>query len=194
MGGGASLLRGSTDLAAGLSSFNKNQYVRVTIQDASLKMEIFNSLPPTTGGTPIQAISATDTTYPISGTWQYNNTSQSLISFISNDVTTNTVTYNANGGTGTAPPTQTGSTSYIVSANTLMRDGYTFKNWNTKSDGTGASYTPGATITSSATLYAQWTQNKIRGLKSLNADVINAQSLGVDVQRVYSFGVLKWER
>ena len=31
-------------------------------------------------------------------------------------------------------------------------------------------------------------------LKSLNADVINAQSLGVDVQRVYSYGELVWER
>lgn len=55
-----------------------------------------------------------------------------------------TVTYNANGGS-------VSPASKKVSA--------TFKNWNTKKDGTGTTYTPGQQITTNVdmTLYAQWT-------------------------------------
>ena len=68
--------------------------------------------------------------------------------------------YNGNGNTsGTAPSSQTGSTTYIVSEKgTLKKTGYNFKNWNTKSGGNGTSYSPGDTITLTGTtiLYAQW--------------------------------------
>lgn len=74
-----------------------------------------------------------------------------------------TVSYNVNGGSGTAPSSQTkyyGKTLTLqpASANPT-RNGYTFKNWNTKADGTGTSYSPGANYTANAnvTLYAQWT-------------------------------------
>ena len=45
---------------------------------------------------------------------------------------------------------QNGSTNYAI---------YTFKNWNTKADGSGTSYAAGAdiTLTENTTLYAQWT-------------------------------------
>ena len=52
----------------------------------------------------------------------------------------------------TTTPTcyQNGSTNYAI---------YTFKNWNTKADGSGTSYAAGAdiTLTEITTLYAQWT-------------------------------------
>lgn len=49
-------------------------------------------------------------------------------------------------------------TSASVTLPSHSRTGYTFNGWNTKSDGTGTSYTSGAkyTPTSNTTLYAQW--------------------------------------
>ncbi len=73
-----------------------------------------------------------------------------------------TVTFNANGGTGSMTP-QTGSynTTAPLSLNTFTRTGYTFTGWNTLSGGGGTAYADGAsyTFTASVTLYAQWSIN-----------------------------------
>lgn len=71
-----------------------------------------------------------------------------------------TITFNANGGSGTVPSaisTYAGVANTIPS-NSLTRTGYTFNGWNTASDGSGTSYATGSTITPTAnvTLYAQW--------------------------------------
>jgi uncharacterized repeat protein (TIGR02543 family) len=71
-----------------------------------------------------------------------------------------TVTYIANGGTGTIP-TQTyptGAQATILGQSSLTRLGYTFLGWNTDSNGIGTIYQPtnSVTINSSITLYAQW--------------------------------------
>lgn len=74
------------------------------------------------------------------------------------------VKYNANDGEGTM---QASCFTYGVAGNlrtnTFTREGYTFDGWNTKADGTGASYEDGATITGlseingeTKVLYAQW--------------------------------------
>ena len=71
-----------------------------------------------------------------------------------------TVTYNANGGSGApASQTKTHGVSLTLSSVKPTRTGYTFKNWNTQSNGSGTTYNPGGTYTanSSVTLYAQWT-------------------------------------
>lgn len=69
------------------------------------------------------------------------------------------VSYDANGGSG-APSAQTKTygTNLTLSKTVPTRTGYTFKNWNTKKDGSGTSYAPGGTYSSNAavTLYAQW--------------------------------------
>ncbi len=77
-------------------------------------------------------------------------------------VTTYTLTYNANGGSG-APASQTGNGSITLSSTRPTRSGYTFKKWNTKADGSGINYNPGATynLTANATLYAVWEQNSV---------------------------------
>ena len=69
------------------------------------------------------------------------------------------ITYNANGGSG-APAAQTKyyGTAITLSSTKPTRTNYVFKNWNTKSDGTGTTYNSGASYTANAalTLYAQW--------------------------------------
>ena len=75
---------------------------------------------------------------------------------------TYTVTFNANGGTGTmATQTFTEGEAQALTRNAFTYDGYTFTGWNTVQGGSGASYTDGQTITATAdmTLYAQWTLN-----------------------------------
>jgi len=76
-----------------------------------------------------------------------------------------TVTFDANGGTGTMEAqTFTEGEAQALTRNAFTYDGYTFSGWNTVQSGSGASYTDGQTITATAdlTLYAQW-ENITRG-------------------------------
>lgn len=72
------------------------------------------------------------------------------------------VAFDANYGTG-APSAQykVHGTNLTLSSTKPTRTGYTFKEWNTKADGTGTKYLSGASYTanSAVTLYAQWTAN-----------------------------------
>ena len=80
-----------------------------------------------------------------------------------------TVKYNGNGNTGgsTAGSSHTYDTAKGLTANGFTKTGYTFKNWNTKADGSGTSYADKASVKNltaiagaTVTLYAQWTANK----------------------------------
>ena len=77
-------------------------------------------------------------------------------------VTTYTLTYNANGGTG-APSTQTGSTSYTISNSTPSRSGYIFSGWSKTGDSTSTIYFAGdiITLTSDTVLYAVWQKSAV---------------------------------
>ena len=73
-----------------------------------------------------------------------------------------TVTYDANGGSGSSisdpnSPYESGSTVTVLS-NSYTKQDYEFVSWNTKDDGTGTSYVSGDTfeIAKNTTLYAQW--------------------------------------
>ena len=67
---------------------------------------------------------------------------------------TYSVTYKANGGTGSDV---TDNAASSVAANSFTApEGKVFKNWNTKDDGTGDSYAVGDDVTENLTLYAQW--------------------------------------
>ena len=77
-----------------------------------------------------------------------------------------TLSYNANGGTGTTPTsvTATVGSALTIATNTgptpLVRTNYTFTNWNTQANGLGTTYVPGASTFmpgSNVTLYAIWT-------------------------------------
>ncbi len=72
------------------------------------------------------------------------------------------IKYDANGGSGApAQQTKTYGSTLTLSSTKPSRTGYTFKNWNTKADGSGTSYASGASYTENValTLYAQWTVN-----------------------------------
>ena len=72
---------------------------------------------------------------------------------------TYTIKYNANGGTG-APATQTKTedVNITLSSTKPTRSGYKFLGWSTSSTATSATYQPGATYSTNAsvTLYAVW--------------------------------------
>jgi len=76
-------------------------------------------------------------------------------------VTTYTITYSVNGGSGTAPTAQTvnaGNSVTLADGSGLTRNEFTFGGWNTASGGTGTGYAAGATLapTGNITLYAVW--------------------------------------
>ena len=78
-------------------------------------------------------------------------------------IESHTITYNANGGTGSvdAQPKYTGLDRTLSDGTGLSREGYTFAGWNTQADGNGTPYAAGANYSANAavTLYAQWTEN-----------------------------------
>ncbi len=92
------------------------------------------------------------------------------------EVLTDTVTFDANSGSGTMAD-QTDSVSVALSANTFTRPGYTFKGWNSSMNGSGTPYADGATYDFSADvwLFAQWSaipQPRSAESESANAPLI----------------------
>jgi uncharacterized repeat protein (TIGR02543 family) len=83
-----------------------------------------------------------------------------LVSFKTDAAAGYTVTFDANGGTGTMTD-QAANVTTALKTNTFTRTGYTFAGWNTAEDGTGDPYADGANypFTANTTLYAQWTLN-----------------------------------
>ena len=86
------------------------------------------------------------------------------ISLTKQSVTTYTISYNANGGSG-APSSQTKyhGTALTLSSTIPTRSGYTFLGWGTSSTATSATYGAGSSYTAnaSATLYAVWASSKL---------------------------------
>jgi uncharacterized repeat protein (TIGR02543 family) len=73
---------------------------------------------------------------------------------------TSTLTFSDNGGVGSEPPLTevTGISITLPNGTGLAYSGYTFAGWNTQAGGTGTEYTAAQSldVTSSETLYAQW--------------------------------------
>ena len=78
------------------------------------------------------------------------------------------IIFNSNGGFGSmSNQIFTAGVSQNLQANTFARADYTFTGWNTKSDGSGTSYTDKQSLTlsgetTSLTLYAQWQKNIVK--------------------------------
>ena len=100
-----------------------------------------------------------------------------------------TVTFNANGGTGSMS-NQTTNVPTALTLNTFTRTGYSFNGWNTASNGSGTSYADGAVyaFSADATLYAQW------GVNSTVASIVRTDgnptaALSVDFTVTFSDAV-----
>ena len=86
---------------------------------------------------------------------------------------TYTITYNANGGSGTTEKTTcTYDTNCTIAANSFTKTGYTFASW-TKDSTTGTSYAAGSTVKNLATsgnvnMYAKWNTNTYKIAYTMN--------------------------
>ena len=77
-------------------------------------------------------------------------------------VAAKTVTFDANGGTGSIAAQSSAAAANLTSnTSSIGRTGYSFNGWNTLANGTGTAYANSASFPFSAntTLYAQWTAN-----------------------------------
>ena len=94
-------------------------------------------------------------------------TSGSMTLYAKWTANTYTVSYNANGGSGTMNKTTcTYDTDCTLKANTFTKTGYTFASW-TKDSTTGTAYTAGSTVKNLATsgnvnMYAKWNINSYK--------------------------------
>jgi len=83
-----------------------------------------------------------------------------------------TVSFNANGGTGSMSP-ETKSVAATLKPIGFRRSGHDFVKWNTSANGSGSSYVNGGTypFTASTTLYAQWKTVRVVTLPAVDAAV-----------------------
>lgn len=104
-------------------------------------------------------------------------------------ITKYTITYKANGGSGSdQTQSKTYGSSVSLKQNPFTRSGYAFLKWNTAADGSGTNYAAGATYSTNANLalYAQW--------KRLNIPVfVNVGGTVHQVEKAYANigGVIK---
>ncbi|MGN0966443.1 MAG: InlB B-repeat-containing protein [Candidatus Coprovivens sp.] len=86
------------------------------------------------------------------------------------------ITYNANGGSGSMEPTEgTEGSTVMIKYNIFIKVGKEFNGWNTEADGSGTRYTEGQNITlnSDMTLYAQWIDTFTYSIKDYSDDKTN---------------------
>ena len=101
-----------------------------------------------------------------------------VLTVVTDEAGTSTVTYDANGGSG-APAAQTkeSGTPLTLSSVEPVRSGYLFSNWNTASDGSGTDYQLGGQYIrdENVILYAQWTAITQSGLWVKGSDNVMHQ-------------------
>jgi uncharacterized repeat protein (TIGR02543 family) len=100
----------------------------------------------TTSGTALSTPYSTTGEVPLYARWTANTYA---VTYDTSTVTSGTM----------ADTSFTAGTAFSLRANAFARTGYSFKNWNTASDGLGTTYAGGAspTLYANLTLYPQWT-------------------------------------
>ena len=121
----------------------------------------------------------------------YNNEEYEFLEAVWSD-SYYSVNFDANNGSGTMKgikiiKDKTSRLKY----NLFEREGYIFKGWNTKADGTGTSYTDGqkVSLTEDITLYAQWEEIKYK--ITFNANNGTTDTLEQSVAELTSTKLLK---
>ena len=141
--------------SGGINTVNAN----ITVPDAVKGNRTISSVVHTYRGVSTSdAANATVTTPTTANTTYYASYTYPIV-----------ISFNANGGTGTAPAniSKTGYMNYegtkldidaTLPANTFTKSGYIFGGWNTKTDGTGTNYEASTTqkFKANVTLYAKW--------------------------------------
>jgi len=117
-----------------------------TLADAGLVFKSWNT-----------ALNGSGTAYADTGIYPFTS---STILYAQWAVAAATVTFSANGGTGSMNP-ETDNLAEPLNVNTFTRVGYVFSGWNTVAIGGGTPYADNASypFTASTILYAQWTAN-----------------------------------
>ena len=101
----------------------------------------------------------TGSNYGNSAPYSFTTSTTLYAQWVSNGVAiTYSVTFDANGGTGSMA-NQTSGSSAALTSNQYTRPNYTFSGWTTVPNGSGTAYANGATYAfgASTNLYAQWT-------------------------------------
>ena len=102
------------------------------------------------------------------------------------------ITFNANGGTGSME-SQTITGSGTLEPCKFTRESMRFTGWNTASDGSGASFAEGASVSTSSmtgniTLYAQWVFDFVF---TITYDKNSEEAYGTTEPSVHTYGVAK---
>ncbi len=95
---------------------------------------------------------ASNTTVTLTGTVVSPGSASASITISVNRVAEYTITYDANGGSGT----MSDSINRVSANGFTAPTGMEFKEWNTQADGKGTTYAVGATVTADTDLYAIW--------------------------------------
>jgi uncharacterized repeat protein (TIGR02543 family) len=188
-----------------------NQYVITYLANSGSGTQTAGSY--TTGATATSLPSTTTFTrtgYTFGG-WATSATSTTPVTSYSTSATvtfyaiwihgTYTVTYNANGGSGTMAA-QTSNATANLNANTFTYTDRVFNGWNTSADGTGTAYSNSVSypFLANITLYAQWgnvitfsSQGATSGTpsqtsRSWSSGAINLPQVGTMVKAGYTFG------
>jgi uncharacterized repeat protein (TIGR02543 family) len=108
------------------------------------------------------AANGSGTSYANGATYPFTSSTTLYAQWRRGKSVTRSVTFNANGGGG-AMAVERDNTPTGLTANQFTRAKYTFVDWNTAANGSGASFANGATYSfkSSLTLYAQWRAVKV---------------------------------
>ena len=104
-----------------------------------------------------------------------------------------TIDYNSNGGVGMMESTtQKYSTELKLTKNTFTKSGYDFIGWNTKSDGSGKSYSDEELVSGlfgenngRITLYAKWSANAYKVTLDGNGGSVEKSEITVEYNGVY---------
>ncbi len=155
---------GASTSSSGLPNYNNSKYLKITKTGYSALdgAEWICSSGCTTAGKTYDQ----DVAYASSDFCDTSNGDCTVVLKVNWQANTYTVSYNANGGSGSmSTDTVAYNTGYVTKKNGFTRTGYTFDGWNEKADGSGTSWTDWIgkswtwTYTKNVTLYAQWKAN-----------------------------------